>query len=140
MNDLEYSDEIYELDDSIDRILNSDSSVEELEEDFSNLFEYGGLSLVSHFYGLNERERQFDKLFNAYKEFYRFKDMREGSRLKDEKLTNLMEAYREFFGSGSNEQWNKGVEMAPRIMASSRAPGQQRPLEKDELREVLKEF
>jgi len=135
-----YSEEMYELNNSIDRILNSEASTEELQDDFQKSFDYGGLSLISHFYGLNKRESQFDELFNSYREFYRVKDMREGSRLHDEKLTNLMEAYREFFGPGSNEQWNEGVEMASKIMASGTVPGQQRPLEKGELRDVLKEF
>lgn len=133
-----YSGDYEELGQSLEEILNSEREVEELEEDFETVFEYGGLEMVSHLYGLNERERQFDDLFEAYRQFYRFKDFRDGSRRKEKQLNELMEAYREFFGPGSNEQWNEGVELgmdlAPMLAAEDR------PLTKEELRNVLEEF
>lgn len=125
--------------DAVGEILYSEKDVDELESEFQNVFEYGGLEVVSHLYGLNERENQFDDLFSAYREFYRVKDFREGSRVYDERLHGLMEAYRDFFGPGSNEQWNEGLETASLFAMTGDVP-LDRPLGKDEFRQVLEEF
>jgi len=124
---------------SLDGIMNSEKEAQELTKDFERVFEYGGLGIVSHLYGLNERERQFDELFNSYRQFYRVKDFRDGSRRKEQKLNELMEAYREFFGPGSNEEWNEGVELATGPL-SMLAPVNDRPLTKEEFRNVLEAF
>lgn len=134
-----YNLELEDFKESLNKIMSSEREVEGLENEFETVFNYAGLEAVSHLYGLNKRENQFDDLFNAYRQFYRVKDFREGSDRKEEKLYNLMEAYREYFGPGSNEQWNEGVELATGPF-SMLMPMDDRPLNKEELRNVLEEF
>jgi hypothetical protein len=102
-----------------------------------DLYDKGGLGLVSHLYGLSVREKQFDEFHTAYIEFYKFKDSRDTHRLRDRKLQNLMEAYRDYFGSGSNEHWNEGVELGRELAPFMKSDG---PVSKDAMRDVLKEF
>jgi len=80
--------------------------------------------MMAHLYGLNMRERQFEEMYQAYREFYRFKDFRDTER-KQQKLENLTEAYRNYFGPGSNQTWNEGVETAlsaPYLLESEDGP------------------
>ena len=83
------------------------------------------------------RDKQFDELYTAYTEFYGVKHFREGHRRREQKLQDLMEAYRDYFGSGSNEQWNEGVERAQRMAPLMKSGGR---LSKDALRDILKEI
>lgn len=131
--------ELEDFERSINNFLDSDSEVDQLEDTLEEIYDFGGLEVVSHLYGLNKRENQFEDLYQAYIEFYRVKDFRDGSRKKQKKLNNLMESYREYFGPGSNEEWNKGVELATGPL-SILSPGKTGALSKDELRKVLKEF
>ena len=111
------------FEESFERILFSEESLEDLEDELEEVYEKGGLETLSHVYGLNERVNQFEELFQAYKEFYSVKDFRDGSRMKDRKLNNLMEAYRNYFGPGSNEEWNEGVQNAQVLSKTTTSQG-----------------
>ncbi|MFB6116397.1 MAG: hypothetical protein ABEK10_02685 [Candidatus Nanosalina sp.] len=119
---------------SLEEILYSEKEVDELEEEFKKVYEEGGLAAMSHLYGLNERINQFEELFQAYREFYNVQDFRDGSRIKEKKLNNLMEAYRNYFGPGSNEQWNKGVDAAKMLAGGAEMHG---PLTRQDFQHIL---
>ena len=123
-----------ELEEAFERIMFSEESAEDLGQELEEVYEKAGLSTVSHLYGLNCRINQFEEVFQAYREFYAVKDFRDGSRIKDRKLHDLMEAYRDYFGSGSNEQWNEGVELAEAISPASRVEG---PLQREDFYEIM---
>jgi hypothetical protein len=114
-----------ELEQVLTEILDGDKSeLMDLREEFDTVHNQGGVRIIAHLYGLNMRERQFEEMYQAYREFYRFKDFRDTER-KQQKLENLMEAYRNYFGSGSNETWNEGVETAlsaPYLLESKDGP------------------
>lgn len=122
------------FEDSFERILFSEESIEDLEDELEEVYEKGGLETLSHVYGLNQRVNQFEELFQAYKEFYSVKDFRDGSRMKDRKLNNLMEAYRDYFGPGANERWNEGVDAAKTISPAANFDG---PLDREDFYSVI---
>ena len=122
------------FEESLEEILYSEKEVNELEEEFETVYEEGGLPVMSHLYGLNQRTNQFEELFQAYREFYNVKDFRDGSRVKEKKLNELMEAYRDYFGPGSNEQWNQGVEAAKLLAGGAEMQG---PLTRDDFQDIL---
>jgi hypothetical protein len=131
-----YQPDAEQFEESIQKLLQYQEE-DEQDDMLEDLYDKGGLSLVSHLYGLSLREKQFDELYTAYKDFYGVKHFREGHRRREQKLQDLMEAYRDYFGSGSNEQWNEGVEQAQRMAPLMKSEGR---LGKDALRDVLKEF
>lgn len=110
------------------------SNYEDIQHHLDTVYDNMGLGVTSHLYGLVSRESQFDDLYRAYKDFYRWKDRRDTSR-KQDKRENLMEAYRNYFGPGSNETWNKGVETA--MSASFLMESQQGPVSKQQMRDIL---
>lgn len=122
------------FEESLEEILYSEKEVNELEEEFETVYEEGGLPVMSHLYGLNQRTNQFEELFQAYREFYNVKDFRDGSRVKEKKLNELMEAYRDYFGPGSNEQWNQGVEAAKLLAGGAEMQG---PLTREDFQDIL---
>jgi hypothetical protein len=125
------------LKDSVEYIMYSDDlSDEELKQSVESVMEYGDLSIASHLYGLCQREKQFDDLHQAYSDFYIAQSLGFREKRRDEKLHGLMEAYRDYFGPGSNEQWNEGVRMGSGPMKMLGA-GNTGRLSKDELRDIL---
>lgn len=122
------------FEEAFERILCSEDSLDELEEEFEEVYDKGGLSSISHIYGLNQRVNQFEELFQAYREFYLVKDFREGSKMKDRKLHNLMESYRNYFGPGSNEDWNDGVEIAEILSGTTMSDG---PLSRQDFYDII---
>ena len=126
--------DIGKFEESFERILFSNESLEDLEDELEEVYEQGGLETLSHVYGLNERVNQFEELFQAYREFYSVKDFRDGSRMKDRKLQNLMEAYRDYFGPGANERWNEGVDVAKTISPAANFDG---PLDREDFYSVI---
>jgi len=109
--------ETEELEEAFEKLLFSEESLEDLEQELESVYEIGGLPVISHVYGLNQRDNQFEELFDAYREFYRVETggFREGSRIRENKLNNLMEAYRNYFGPNSNQLWNESIDTAKTV-------------------------
>lgn len=125
-----------EFERSLEKIFFSEKDLEDLEQELETVYEEGGLETISHVYGMNQRVNQFEELFQAYREFYRVEtgSFREGSRIRENKLNNLMESYRTYFGSGSNEQWNQGVDSAKTISSLIEIDG---PLTRDDFYDII---
>ncbi|MFB6192990.1 MAG: hypothetical protein ABEK00_01965 [Candidatus Nanohaloarchaea archaeon] len=117
------------------------------ESEFKELYESGGLSMVSHLYGLSRREEQFQDLYQSFRKYKRFSTaggFRDSSRRRQEAYDEMIDAFETYFGPVSQEVEEKAVSQAANTAAYAEFTGMMENLvgqvSEQDLREMVEDF